>query len=102
MKCKAAMELIDRGATTEALELHLQGCSSCGARRALWALLREASPITPSEEFTNRLQEALRAEAARTGPRGASRRAPATTLDEFADFPPGSLGQFLFGKLRRG
>ena len=101
MKCNTAIELIDLGATTRTLELHVQSCPSCRARRALWALLREASAVAPSREFTSRLHDALCTEAAKE-PRVARRRASMTGLDEFADFPPESFGQLLFGKLRRG
>lgn len=101
MKCNAAIDLIDLGITSEALKAHLQRCPSCRARRALWALLQEAGGVAPSRAFTSRLHDALRAEAAKE-PRASSARGSAASLDEFADFPPESFGQLLFGKLQRG
>ena len=101
MKCQAARELIDLGEASDELEQHVQRCAPCRARRALWVLLGEARTIAPSPAFSNRLLEVLQAEGART-PQHAPRRESVGYLEEFSDFPPGSLGQLLFGTLQRG
>lgn len=101
ISCRTAIEMIEVGKTSDALDHHIEHCAGCGARRALWLLLGEARAVAPSPEFTERLLEALRAASAGAR-RRAGRRKGIRPLDDFADFPPGSLGQILFGKLQGG
>lgn len=101
MKCQIARELIESCESSEELEQHLLRCGPCRARRALWVLLGEARSISPSPAFSDRLLAALRVEGTRAlQPAAAPGRAG--DLEEFSDFPPGSLAQLLFGKLQRG
>jgi hypothetical protein len=102
MECKKAREMIEAGQGAAALSAHLEECAECRAERALWELLGETGELDPNPAFAERvlagmreeekssLWERLRALLGRGG-------APTRTLDEFADFPPGSFGALIFG-----
>lgn len=99
IKCDAAVAMIEGGRAGDDLQNHLESCSSCRARQALWDLLGEARVIAPSREFTHRLLEAVRGAHARAAARPRLGSERSIGLEDFADFPPGSLGRLLFGKL---